>query len=317
MNAEIFFHPDQESKLPAIAEALARRIHPGINVTNLQAGHRMGAMWGDGAYKNAGRYVQLLLASLPPGRGLAMGVTWLQYGFYMYSNYFGQHRTFQADGARVLFPAVAVNDRMVMVSEQLIPRLTASERLPGLLTSDAGGLVEVDFDQPESVDKGAQKVGEALRAEAVQMVRRYATYHPQVKVDVNEVAKELGFDVAFLEDALKQQAQMYTFYGQLTCEFSRNDFPMKRWTRATVKIANASEVGLHNLSVDIRGPVRIRPDRVETDVPAHGAAAIDIAIQPDEEGEFPVEVVFTLPEDRVLRDWLPIAHVWLTTGGKT
>ena len=314
MNAEIFFHPEQESKLQAISDILAKRIHPGIKVTLQKAGHRTGKIWGEG-YKQAGRYVQLLLAAVPPDREFAMGVTDLYYGFYVYSSYFGQYRTFQGDGARVLFPAVAVNDRMMMVPEQLVTRLTAAEGLSLFRPLEAGGLIEVDFDQPELVDKAAQKVGDALRAEAIQMVRRFTTYHPRADVNISEVANELGFDVPFLEDALEQQAGKYTFYGQLTCELSRVNFPMKRWTRVTVKIANSSDVGLRNLLVDIRGPVRIRPEQVATDVPANGAAQIDISIQPEEEGEFPIEVAFTLAEDRALRDWLPTTHVWLTTDG--
>jgi hypothetical protein len=312
MNAEIFFHPKDESKLQAIAEILAKRIYPGIKVSRLQAGD-FDKIWGAG-YEQAGRYVQLLLAATPPDREFALGVTQLYYGWYLYSSYFGQYREFQGSRSSVLFPAVAVNDRMVLVPEQLVPRLTGSEGLSLFRPLEAGGLVEVDFDQPELLDKAAQKVGDVLRAEAVQMVRRYATYRPHADLNIDEAAKELGLDVPFVEDALKQQAGKHSFYGELTCEFSRTSFPMKRWTRATIKIANASDVGLHNLAVDIRGPVRIRPDRVETDVPAHGAAQIDVAIQPEDEGEFPIEVVFTLAEDRSLRDWLPKTDVWLTAG---
>lgn len=270
-------------------------------------------MWGGGAYENARRYVQLLLASLSPDHGIALGVKWLEYGFYVYGNYFGQYRTFQAQSARVLFPAVALNDRMVLVSQQLIPRLTAAEGLSLFRPLEAGGVLEVDFDQPELVDKAVQKVGDMLRAEAVQAVRRYTTYHPADHLDTNDLAEKLGLDAAFLEDALQKLAANHTFYEALSCQFSRNSFPMKRWTRVKVKIANASDVGLRNLSLNIRGPVRILPDRAETDVPANGAAELDISIQPDEEGEFPIEVVFTLPEDGALRPWLPTKSVWLTT----
>jgi hypothetical protein len=313
MDAEIFFHPNDQGKLQEITDVLSRRVYPGINVTCKKTGHQMGEMWGGGSYKNACRYVQLLLASLSPDRELVLGAKEVSYGFYIYSSYFGQNRAFQAEGARVLFPAVAVNDRMVLVPEKLVQALTASEGIPLFKPLEWGGLLDIDFNQAEQLDQGAQKVGEALRIEAAQMVHKFAAFHPQTSFDLNEVAKALGFDQAFLGDALKHQAESHTFYGQLTCSLSRRDFAMNRWTRATLTIANASEVGLTKLIVDIRGPVRIRPERMETDVPALGTSEIDIAIQPQEEGEFPLEVVLTLPDDRALRDWLPITHLWLTT----
>jgi hypothetical protein len=74
-------------------------------------------------------------------------------------------------------------------------------------------------------------------------------------------------------------------------------------------------VGLSGLFVDLRGPVRIRPERAGTNVPANSSVELDVAIQPEDEGEFPLEVKFTLAEDRALRDWLPTTCVWLKTGG--
>ncbi|MEO7142270.1 MAG: hypothetical protein ABI165_02080 [Bryobacteraceae bacterium] len=313
MNAEIFYHPNQEANVQAIAALIAKRIYPGIEVARMQAVNRPGLWDRDGAYPRATRYVQLLLASIPPDRGIGIGVQWLYYGFYIYSSYFGQYRSFQQEGAGDLFPAVAVNDRMVLIPEKLGNRLTGSEGLSPFRPLEGGGVLEVDFNQPELLDKALLKIGEMLRAEAVQMVRQYSTYHPGADGNIKDAALALGFDAPFVEEALKQQAGRNTFYGQLTCEFDRTDFPVGRWTRVKVKIANPSDVGLHGLSVDIRGPVRVRPSRLETDLPAHGSAQIDIALEPQEEGEFPIEVVFTLAEDRALKDWLPVTEVWLTT----
>jgi hypothetical protein len=314
MNAEIFFHPEGEPAPQTIASLLAKYIHPSINVKILQAGDRH-KIWPEG-YEQAGRYVKLLLAAVPPGREFAMGVKDIPYGFYMYSNYFGQSRSFQGSDARVLFPAVAVNGRMVLVPENLVSRLTSAEGMALFRPLEAGGLAEVDFAQPELLGKAIQKVGDLLRADAVEMVRRYVTYSSHANQDLKQVAANLGFDdVPFLEDAMKQQAHRHTFYGQLTCQFSRTAFPMKRWTRVTITIKNSSDVGLSSLFVDFRGPIRIRPERVATDVLANGSAEIDVAIKPEDEGEFPLEVAFTLAEDRALRDWLPTTYVWLTTLG--
>lgn len=312
MNAEVFFHPESGPAPETIADVLLKHIHANINVTMLQAGDRT-KIWPAGQEESE-RYVKLLLAAVPPGREFAMGVTDTPYGFYLYSNYFGQSRGFQGSDARVLFPAVAVNDRMVLVPEKLVLSLTASDGIALFRPLEAGGLTEVNFAEPALLDKAVQKVGDLLRAEAVDMVRRYATYHPDFNHNLTQVAGELGFDdVTFLENALKQQAHNQTFYGQLTCQFSKTAFPMKRWTRVTITISNSSDVGLSGLFVKFRGPVRILPEGVATDVTARGSADINVSIHPEDEGEFPLEITFTLAEDRALSEWLPTTVVWLTT----
>jgi len=314
MNAEIFCHYDQEARVQSIESRLPKLVYSGIKVTRLEAAKRPGLWDKTGAYSKAARYVQLLLAAIPPDRGLAMGVQDLYYGFYMYSQYFGQYRNFQEEGARELFPAVAVNDRMVLVPHQLGKRLTGSDGISLFRPLEMGGLLEVDFDQPESIDRALLKIGDMLRTEAVQMVRQYSSYHPNIDINVSEMARELGFETPFLEEALKRQARQSVFYGDLTCEFTETHFPMNRWTRVGVKISNSSDVGLHGLSVGIKGPVRILPEGIETNVPAKSSVQIDVSMRPNEEGEFPVEVVFSLAEDRALKSWLPAIHVWLTTG---
>src|SRR5579872_7170882 len=102
MNAEIFFHPESEPAPEVIAGLLAKHIHPSINVKIVQAGDHT-RIWG-GGYQGAMRYIKLLLAAVPPGREFGMGVNDIYYGFYVYSNYFGQSRSFQGGDARVLFP---------------------------------------------------------------------------------------------------------------------------------------------------------------------------------------------------------------------
>jgi len=312
MNAEIFFHPDQRLLVQTIASLLRNRLYVGIHVAEMQAISRPGLWDPDGAYPRAGRYTQLLLASIPPDRGLSLGVRDLYYGWYMYSHYFGQYREFQQERARGLFPAVAVNDRMVLVPEKLGLRLTGSEALPLFRPLEMGGVLEVDFEQPEALDKALLKIGDMMRAEAVQMVRQYASYRAGAEINTSDASRDLGFEEPFLEEALKQEAGKNSFYGQLACEFSRTAFPMKRWTRVNVKITNPSDVELRGLAMDIRGPVRVKPTRMETNLPARGSVQIDLALQPEEDGEFPIEVVFALAEDRALKGWLPFTHVWLT-----
>jgi hypothetical protein len=176
-----------------------------------------------------------------------------------------------------------------------------------------GGLMEVDFDQPELVDKALTKIGDMLRAEAVQAVRQYASYRPHAELNLEEAARDLGLETSFLADALQQHAGKSTFYEKLTCVFRQTTFPMNRWTRVTVDVANASDVGLQGLKVTISGPVRIRPEHIEVDVPAKGSTQFDVALRPEEEGEFPIELGFSLPGDRALLGWLPHVHIWLKT----
>ena len=315
MKAEIFFHPESEPAPQILANLLAKHLHPSIDVEILQAGDHT-KIWPAGE-KQAGRYVKLLLAAVPPSREIAMGVKNIYYGFYIYSSYFGLSRSFQGSEARILFPAIAVDDRMVLVPETLVSSLTASQDIMLFRPLEAGGLCEVDFRQPELLEKMIEKVGDLLRAEAVEMVRRYITYNSGANQDLQQIAAKLGFeDVQFLEDAMKRSANQQTFYGQLTCTFSDIVIALKQWTRVVVTITNSSDVSLTGLFVEFNGPVSIRPKRMASDVPANGSVAIEVALRPEEEGEFPVEVTFILPEDRVLRDWLPTTYVWLATRGK-
>jgi hypothetical protein len=76
-------------------------------------------------------------------------------------------------------------------------------------------------------------------------------------------------------------------------------------------VRNDSDVALPDLAVEIAGPAKIRPAHIQATFAPHSAQEIPIAIMPEDVGDFPLEVTFVLPDDKLFADWLPVHHVWL------
>jgi hypothetical protein len=211
-----------------------------------------------------------------------------------------------------LFPAVAIRERMVMVPKDLEKDLTDSPELsPLFLPLETGGVVEVDFDDASALDKACARVGEMLRAEIVQEVRAYHSYHKVEDIDLSQMAKDLGVDRNFILDGLRVEAKEKSVYTQLACSLDHDTLPLKYWTKVGLSIRNDSEEALADLEVRISGPAQIRPAKIRTSVGGHSVQQVMIAIRPDEEGDFPLEIMPLLPKDQLLSEWIPVHHVWL------
>jgi hypothetical protein len=313
MKAEIFHAPGQEDAELRIRNLVSSRIFPSIEVV----AHPLSGGPGDFETQNrmrelAERYIRLLQASIPPATRLQLGLSGdSAYGFYTYSDYHYHTSVFQ-DGFGRLLPALAIQDRMMLVPLGLSTQLTGTYvRLSIFRPLEMGGVMEVDFNDDAQLEGAVSKVGEKLRTEMIQEFRAYASYGRRKEIDFVELAQKLGVDWRFLEDSLRERAQEMTFYSQLSCRLSLESLAAKTWTQVCLTVVNDSDIGLTRLAIEVAGPVQILPHRLEVDVPAHASKDLKVALRAREVGEFPLEIVFFLPGDQIFRDWMPDHHVWL------
>lgn len=315
MKAEVFYYGGEApTVVNRIAERLSRHLFEGIQVVSTAIESSRGdRQLMANMHHSAERYVRLLLAATPVHMGLRLHVSNLiVYGFYVYGSYFGRITRFEQHEFRKLFPAIAIQDRMVLVSEQLGHELTGGHQGGLFRAIDMGGVLQINFDDPEQLDAAILTVRDALRVEVVQAVRQYLSYRAGGSANADTAAEELGLDPGFVREALNELVGSSDSYKQVTCEFAPVGLALNRWTRVTITIRNESNVALDDLVVQVSGPVRIRPGRSVANVPANGTAQLDIAMFPEEPGDFPVEVTFVLPSDVLVSAWLPARHVWLS-----
>jgi hypothetical protein len=316
MKAEVFYMENQEGLVSGLAEGLRRQLHPALPVELRKIA------WSQQreVIELGQRYVKLLQASIRPEKGFQLDITVLDhygYRFYIYVYYafsYYANKKFQESGLRVFFPAVAVRNRMALVPTGLGKELEFSwnEQLSSPFKPlEMGGAAEVDFGDRPALDDALAQVARTARADLLQEVRAYASYQSPGELDLPAVARDLGVDLGFLNVLLKTGGIERPFYRQLTCALDRQKIELGRWTRVNLEIRNDSEVSLTELAVTISGPVEIRPARLETDLPARSSRQLPVALKPTERGEFPLEVVLALPDDRVFSGWLPVQHLWL------
>lgn len=324
MNAEIFFLEEQESLVPRLKELLRTHIHPGIGVTLSEI---KVPSYARDASETGRRYVKLLQASIPPEKGLKLGVHRLVtfgYRFYIEVYYvlsypafrYGRSQTFGEYEFNYFFPAVAVRNRMVMIPEGLGKRLQrTSETLSPFNPLEMGGVLEVDFQDEAMLGEAVSQVGGRIRADFLRELRAYASYSSWGEISLPQIAQDLDVDLGFIQHSLKSEVIEAAFYQKLTCQFDRDRLPFNRWNKVTLTIRNDSDINLSELRVEISGPAKIRPTRIQTDVPAQSSAQVFVAVMPEDVGDFPLEIVFVLSEDQLFADLLPIHHIWLQVEG--
>jgi len=316
MNVEIFYLDDQEDLVAGLGEELRKQVYPGLAVKLQSLSSTQLAVIDMGQ-----RYVKLLQASIRPEKGFELSLAAFEhfgYRFYIYVYYaFAYYGAKKIERLSGLLPAVAVRNRMMLVPSGLGRDLewAWNDQLSSpFIALEMGGAAEVDFRNRAAVDQSLAQIGRRMRADLLQEMRAYTSYRSLAEVDLTTLARDLDVDIGFAQHLLKTGAADWAFYGQLTCELDRQKIPLGRWTRVSLSIRNDSDVSLPGLIIKIAGPVEIRPTRLQADVPPRSTRKVPIALKPNESGEFPLEVVLALPDDRVFTDWLPIQHLWLECG---
>ncbi len=324
MEAQIFFMEQDRPVVDEIRKSLERHISSSLTIRDEQFDPTSRTGTPDIL---ATQYIKLLQAAIDPRQGMRMSVGGMEgyrnrlyfqvyYGLVSGREYgYRQNRDFRDSHLHDFFPAVAVRDQMVLVPRNLGSQLRYPTEESGspLLALDAGGVLEVDFTDPAALEPSFKKVYAQLRTMFLQELQAYASYQSQDQLAPAQVAQDLKMDLEFVKRALKGDSVAFENppYRALQCQLDSQKLTFGKWTKLTLTLENKSQEDVSNLSIDVEGPVKTLPSRLQASVPAGATAALQFAMLPDNRGEFPIEVRLTLPEDKVLSPWLPIHHIWL------
>ncbi len=317
MEAEIFYLKDDDATIPLLKQLLPTHIYPNIKMTlhEFEKSSYIRDMSQVGL-----RYIKLLQASIPPEKGLELNFKRLAtfgYRFYIecyYAfNFFSYgHSNWAKELNNIFFPAVAIRNRMF-----LIPLSLGEQLKCGNISStpfypfEMGGVLEVDFRDKEALNEALVKVGKSIHLELRRELKSYAAYQNLRDINLAQIAEDLGVDMMFLQHSLKSEAIEHIVYTRLKCEFNLKKVSLDRWNKVMLVIDNKSDMNLADLAIEISGPVQILPSRLSVNLPAQATVEIPIAIFPKNPGDFPLEITFVQPEDKMLSDWLPVHYIWV------
>lgn len=317
MEAEIFYLKDDDGSIPLLKELLRTHIYPNIKLT-LHEFEKSGYVRD---MSQVGlRYVKLLQASIPPEKGLELNFKKLAtfgYRFYLecyYAfNFFSYgHSNWTKELNNIFFPAVAIRNRMLLIPGSLGEQLKCGNIISTpFYPFEMGGVLEVNFGDKNALNEALVKVGKSLNTELRRELKSYAVHQNLRDINLSEIAEDLGVDMMFIQHSLKAEAIEHIVYNQLKCEFNLKKVSLNRWNKVMLAIANKSDMNLSDLTVEISGPIQILPSRIQVNLPAQSTVEVPIAIFPQNPGDFPLEITFVQPEDKLLSDWLPVHYIWV------
>jgi hypothetical protein len=317
MRVTIFELRGVASKRALIEDLLATSLYPGVTVMRQEFPPESGTR--DHGWK----YLKLLQAAIPPEQGISLGLeefslslyrVYIKAYFTMTASYWGTTRSFNNEELLDFFPAVSVQDRMVLVPDGLRRRLArSSEELPAFPALKAGGVLEVDFNDESAVQTAVRLVSERLHADFLKELQAYANYQDLRGMSLQALADDLNAELGYIQHLLKGDEHVFdrASYNYFEWAITPEELPVNRWTKVTLTLRNNSEQNLENLLVQIRGPVKISPDRIELNVAANSAADTLVAIKPEETGDYPLEVLAVLPQDKPLAALIRSRPVWV------
>lgn len=318
MKAEIFYLENQSEIVKKISHLLKEKIYPGLNVVLYQVDNQPE---GKGLNDIAARFQKLMRASIKPESRPEKRVeltteVWKGYDERLYIRiyYFWNYTTsFNGNELVSFFPSVAVHDRMFMIPTEINKLLRSEgEEVEFLIPVEMGGAIKIDYEDWSSIQAGVVEVAQHVYDEFRQNLRASAYLMPRQDFSTSGISSGLGVDPGFIQHFLKVDASGISFYKQLTCEINPQEIPFGQWSAVTCSIQNNTELDLAELEVSITGPVEIRPThRIELNLPAHRTAEFKISLRPHDRGEFPLELVLMLPDDRIYHDFLHVHDVWL------
>lgn len=307
MKVTIFELGENEGRRLLIENLFRKFLWPSVTVTK------------EGYDSGSWRYLKLLQAAIPPEKGISLSVESFSLSSYrvyvkVYFRYAYGWDQWRNPGLTSFFPAVSVQDRMVMVPRGLGSSLAASAgEIPPFYSFKDGGVMEVDFSDEASLSKTVEQVAKAVRADSLQQLQSYARNQDLADTSLSKVAEDLELDLSFVQHLLKgdQRAFERSAYSQMECKITPKTCSPNRWTKAVLSVENKSDIDLTNLMVQIIGPVSVLPERIHLSIPAHSAAEEPIAIKPNEPGDFPVDIRCLLPEDKAFAGVFRQPPFWL------
>lgn len=212
---------------------------------------------------------------------------------------------------QAFFPAIALRGRIVFVPVgfgDLLARTIGGADLPTPMGPLA--VTELDTTQPEAVDRALSRLGDELRREVLAELAAYGSWR-DVELDPREVARHLEVSPGFIGRVLEQGTALGDAYAKLRCELEVASLRLGRWTRVEVVVVNEGEEPFERVSLEMNGPVQVRPESLIFSVGPGKTVRFPIAIRADEPGEFPVEVKLRATRHRGYEPWLPGRYLWL------
>ena len=317
MRVSIFELKGVDSKREIVEELFSKSLFPGVTVTREQFPPESGGR------DQGWRYLKLLQAAIPPQQGISLGLDEFIYSLYrvylkayfsMSGSYLGSTRSFAGSDLLDFFPAVAVQDRMVLVPLGLRQKLVRSnEEFPAFPALKAGGVLELDFNDEDALRTAVRMVSERLHGDFLKELQAYRSFQDLSSLSLQALADDLNADLGYIQHLLKGDEHVFdqAAYNDFEWTMTPEELPVNRWTKVTLGLRNNSDQNVDKLLVQIRGPVKVSPERIELSVAAHSSADTLVAIKPEEIGDYPLEVVVVLPQDKPLAGFVQAKPVWV------
>jgi hypothetical protein len=303
-----------DSKRLLLEKWFARFLYPGVNVVTEEFPPPHGRSI------DSWKYVKLLQAATSPEQGIKLSLDGSLFGGYrVYLRAY-----FALTGYRInyesselfdnFFPAVSVQDHMVLVPVGLRRQLArGNSEVSPFLAFKAGGVMEVDFNDEAAISTAVRLVSERVRADFLKDLQSYAYFQDLHSVPLQVVADDLNTDLGYIQHLLRGDEHVFdrASYNYFEWTITPEELPVDRWTKVTLSLKNNSDQELDRLSIQLRGPVKVSPERIELTVAARSSAETLVAIKPEESGDYPLEIVGVLPQDRPLASLVQARPIWV------
>lgn len=313
MRVTIHEFKGSESKRSQLEELFAKYLYPGVKVST------EGFPPEYGRAEQGWRYVKLLQAATPPAQGITLSFDAASFGGYRayikaYFALTGRYLTYTDTIPHAFFPAVSVQDRMVLVPHGLKGQLAkGTNEMSPFPAFKEGGVLEVDFHDQNAVRNAVRLVSERLHADFLKDLQAYGRFQDLNSVPLQVLADDLNIDLGYLQHLLKGDQHVFdrASYNYFEWSITPEELPVNRWTKVTLTLKNNSDQELERLSVQLRGPVKVSPERIEMTVAARSSAETLVAVKPEESGDYPLEIVGVLPQDKPLAALVNARPIWV------
>ncbi|HKR11829.1 MAG TPA: hypothetical protein VJT15_07225 [Pyrinomonadaceae bacterium] len=313
MKVTIHEFKGSESKRTQLEELFAKYLYPGVKVTAEEFPPAYGRA------EQGWRYVKLLQAATPPEQGITLSVDASSFGGYRayiraYFALTGRYLSYADTLPNNFFPAVSVQDRMVLVPHGLKGQLAqGTNEMSPFPAFKEGGVLEVDFGDQNAVRNAVRLVSERLHADFLKDLQAYGRFQDLNNLPLQVLADDLNTDLGYIQHLLKGDQHVFdrASYNYFEWSITPEELPVNRWTKVTLTLKNNSDQELERLSVQLRGPVKVSPERIEMTVAARSSADTLVAVKPEESGDYPLEIVGVLPQDKPLAALVNARPIWV------
>jgi hypothetical protein len=306
MKAEIFFLASQQESSGEIESLLRRYVFDRLQVERRAISDDYGRASNSQEHEHSKLYFRFLRASMvrvdelnivvadDQGNWCYLGGERAGYGEVKGTNFL---KLFHASMASA-FPAIAIMDRMVMVPHDIHEAFEKTREFSWFLRPlYLGGVLLVDFRNPESVREAARQVGIRLKEETATLCRRHMLTRRIPTPDFKDLARLLKIDREFLE---LHRDEMLASAAKLTPRIVSGPAQLEKLSRVILEIQNESDQTFDRVHVQVRGPSgTLKAPVVETlDFPAgdEGTRRIQFEVLPKASPYCPLEVFFSLNE---------------------